>query len=124
MNIDPIRELMRKGTYIEVGSELLQAFADYSEEARRLTIEMNNRYHTLDEVQEIFSQLFASKIDKNCIRFPLFYTKFGKNVWSGPGTWWLKVFPPIPLPWAIRHASLNPLKMPKHFNGKHSPPRL
>ena len=83
MELEKIRELMQRGTRMEMGSELLQAFAAYAEEARKITMEMNNRYRTLDEVRELFCKLTASQIDKSCILFPPFYTEFGKNTKLG-----------------------------------------
>lgn len=83
MELEKIRELMRKGTRMEMGTELLQAFAEYAEEARKITMEMNNQYHTLDEVRKLFCELTASKIEESCILFPPFYTEFGKNTKLG-----------------------------------------
>jgi len=83
MNIEKIRELMKQGTKMEMDTELLQAFAKYAEEARKITMEMNNKYHTLKQVRKLFSELTASKIDENCILFPPFYTEFGKNLKLG-----------------------------------------
>ena len=83
MELEKIRELMQKGTRMEMGTELLQAFAEYAEEARKITMEMNNQYHTFDEVRELFCKLTASKIDESCILFPPFYTDFGKNIKLG-----------------------------------------
>ena len=83
MDIKTIRELMKKGTKMEMNTELLQAFAKYAEEARKITMEMNNKYHTLKQVRKLFSKLTASKIDENCILFPTFYTEFGKNLILG-----------------------------------------
>lgn len=74
---------MQKGTRMEMGTELLQAFAEYAEEARKITMEMNNQYHTFDEVRALFSKLTASHIDESCILFPPFYTEFGKNTKLG-----------------------------------------
>ena len=83
MELEKIKELMQKSTRMEMGSELLQAFAEYAEQARKITMEMNNKYHTLEEVRELFSTLTASKIDETCILFPPFYTEFGKNTKLG-----------------------------------------
>ena len=74
---------MQKGARMEMGTELLQAFAEYAEEARQITMEMNNHYHTFAEVRELFSKLTASKIDESCILVPPFYTEFGKNTKLG-----------------------------------------
>ena len=43
MELEKIRELMQQGTPMEMGSELLQAFAQYAEEARHIT--SNIRLH-------------------------------------------------------------------------------
>ncbi len=83
MDIKKIRESMKKGTNIKIGSDLLQAFAKYLEEARKITAEMNNKYHTLGQVRKLLSKLTASKIDKSCILLPPFYTEFGKNLKLG-----------------------------------------
>ena len=74
---------MQKGTRMEMGTELLQAFAEYAEEARKITMEMNNQYHTFAEVRALFSKLTASNIDEGCILFPPFYTEFGKKYQTG-----------------------------------------
>ena len=83
MNIKTIRELMKKGTKMEPNTELLQAFAKYAEDARKITMTMNNKYHTLKQVRKLFSKLTASKIDESCVLFPPFYTEFGKNLKLG-----------------------------------------
>ena len=83
MNITKIRELMKKGSEIKADSEVLQAFAKYLEEARKITMQMNNKYHTLGQVRKLLSKLTASKIDKSCILIPPFYTEFGKNLKLG-----------------------------------------
>ena len=46
VNIDEFRELMAKGTYIEEGSELFNMFHKLSQEAIKITTELNNNYHT------------------------------------------------------------------------------
>ena len=66
-----------------MGTELLQVFAEYAEEARQITMQMNNQYHTFAAVRELFSKLTASNIDESCILFPPFYTEFGKNTKLG-----------------------------------------
>ena len=83
MELEKIRELMQQGARMKMGTELLQAFADYGEEARKITMEINNQYRTFDEVRELFCKLTASKIDKSCIWIPPFYTEFGKNIKLG-----------------------------------------
>ena len=66
-----------------MGTELMQAFYDYGIEAQKITMEMNNQYHSHEEIRELFAELTASKIDDSCIIIPPFYTEFGKNTKIG-----------------------------------------
>ncbi len=83
MSIDEIRDIMRNGECIEFNSLLLQSFGAYAQDAMKITMEINNKYHTLEELRELFSELTASKIDESCIIMPPFYTEFGKNTKLG-----------------------------------------
>jgi len=83
ISVAEIRKLMKKGTPMEWGTDLLQAFYEYGQEALKLTMELNNQYHTPDKVRELFSELTASKIDDSCFIIPPFYTEFGKNIKMG-----------------------------------------
>jgi len=83
ISIEEIRRLMEKGTPMELGTDLLQAFAEYSQDALKITMEMNSKYHTPEQVRKLFSELTASEIDDSCIIMPPFYTEFGKNIKMG-----------------------------------------
>lgn len=83
MSVAKIRELMKQQTPMEFGSELMQAFYDYGQEAQKITMEMNNKYHTPEAVRKLFSKLTAGKIDESCMIIPPFYTEFGKNTKIG-----------------------------------------
>ena len=54
-----------------------------SDEARRITFELNSAYHTPDEVRELLSRLFGKPVDPSFRVFPPFYTDFGKNITIG-----------------------------------------
>lgn len=54
-----------------------------SEEARRITFELNSAYHTPEEVRNCLSRLFGKKVDPTLRVFPPFYTDFGKNITVG-----------------------------------------
>lgn len=77
------RKQMARGKYVEAGSELFTYFHKYSQEALRITNELNNKYHTPEEIRELFSKLTESKIDKTFGLFPPFYTDCGKNITVG-----------------------------------------
>lgn len=64
----------------------IYAFMDeMSEEAQRITCEINGSYHTQAELRDLFSRLFGKTVDATFRVFPPFYTDFGKNITIGDG---------------------------------------
>lgn len=53
------------------------------QEAIRIGMELNNQYHTPEEIREIMGRLTGKKIDETFRLFPPFYTDFGKNITIG-----------------------------------------
>lgn len=65
-------------------NEACNSYADtLYQEALRVTMELNNQYHTPEEIREIMSRLTGEKIDASFRLFPPFYTDFGKNIHIG-----------------------------------------
>lgn len=64
-------------------AEIHQFMNDMSNEVRRITFELNNAYHTPDEVRALLSRLFGKEVDSSFRVFPPFYTDFGKNITVG-----------------------------------------
>lgn len=60
--------------------EIYELMNRMSDEARRITFELNNTYHTQDEVRALLSRLFGKPVDSSFRVFPPFYTDFGKNI--------------------------------------------
>ena len=83
MDIEEFRNYMKKGVYIEVGGEIFEMFNKLSQEAIKITTELNNKYHSPDEIVQIFSVLTGRKTDKTFRLFPPFYTDCGKNIKIG-----------------------------------------
>lgn len=54
-----------------------------SDEARRITFELNGAYHSMPEVRDLFVRLFGKPVDSSFRVFPPFYTDFGKNITVG-----------------------------------------
>ena len=77
------RELMQKGTYVEAGSELFEAFHKFSQEALKITSEINSKHNPPEKIRELFSKLTESEIDETFGLFPPFYTDCGKNIKIG-----------------------------------------
>lgn len=74
--------------YVETGKPLctpdIAEFMDrMSDEARRITFELNGAYHTQEEVRALLSRLFGYEVDPTLRVFPPFYTDFGKNIRIG-----------------------------------------
>lgn len=53
------------------------------QEAIKISMELNNRYHTPEELREIMGRLTGKNIDASFRLFPPFYTDFGKNISIG-----------------------------------------
>ncbi len=64
-------------------TELHGLLVQASEEAMKITNELNTKTHSREEVQELFSQLTGNKVDESFMCFPPFYTDFGKNIKIG-----------------------------------------
>ena len=83
MTVDEFRKAMAETKYIPAGSELHKAFHAFSQEALKLTAELNGRDHAPEEVRELMSRLTASEIDESFGLFPPFHTDCGKNTRIG-----------------------------------------
>lgn len=53
------------------------------QEAVRIGMELNTKYHTPEELREIMSRLIGKRVDSSFRMFPPFYTDFGKNITIG-----------------------------------------
>lgn len=76
-------DIMNTGNPITAGSETHEVMHRLSQEAMRITVELNNAYHTHDEIVELMSELTGVRIDDTFNMFPPFYTDCGKNLRMG-----------------------------------------
>lgn len=83
MNIDDFLKDMSSGKTVIAGSETQQYMSILSQEALKMTAELNNSYHTPEEIREIFSKLTGKPINNTLNIFPPFYTDCGKNITVG-----------------------------------------
>ena len=79
-----IKQIKEK-PYLVAGSEANICMHHAADEARRITFEINQNYHTQDELRVLFSQLIGKTVDAGFCLFPPFYTDFGKNITLGNG---------------------------------------
>ncbi len=81
MNLEEFYAYMESGK--PTTDEVLATFNKYSQEALKITMKMNSKYHTPSELVKLFSKLTAKKVDKSFRLFPPFYTDCGKNITVG-----------------------------------------
>ena len=74
---------LRSGAYICAGSEVHEVMHRLSQEALRITMELNSAYHTHDEIIALMSELTGVRVHESFGLFPPFYTDCGKNMRFG-----------------------------------------
>lgn len=83
MDLNEFLEHLNSGEMIEGGSEVHQFMHKVSQEALRITAELNGSYHTPEEIRKLMSVLTGQEIDESFTMFPPFYTDCGKNIHIG-----------------------------------------
>ncbi|MBD5370369.1 MAG: sugar O-acetyltransferase [Bacteroides sp.] len=76
-------KIMDSGEVIPGGSSIHAKMHELSQEAIRITMEINNAFHTHDEIVDLMSELTGTEIDNSLGLFPPFYTDCGKNLRIG-----------------------------------------
>ena len=74
--------IAKHGT-VENDSEEHRFMHRASQDAIRLTMEINSRYHTPDELRVLLLELTGAEIDSSVGLFPPIYTDYGKNLHLG-----------------------------------------
>ena len=85
MELNEFIEHLNSGKRVIGGSEELMKMHELSQEAMRVTCELNYKYHTPEEIRELFSVLIGKPVDEAFGLFPPFYTDCGKNITIGKG---------------------------------------
>lgn len=83
VNVQKFRQIMDEGVHIEADSELFEAFHLLSQEALKITVQINNKYNSPEKIVELFSELTGQEVDETFRLFPPFYTDCGKNIKVG-----------------------------------------
>lgn len=85
MDFNELSKYMRDGGAVEGGSEYHQTLVCASNEAMKITAELNTSYHQPEEVRKLFLKLTGQQVDDAFCLFPPFYTDYGKNITVGKG---------------------------------------
>lgn len=83
VELDDLLHALNAGETIAGGSPLHEVMHRSSQEALRITAELNGRYHEPEEVRELLRELTGAPIDDTVTMFPPFHTDFGKNTVVG-----------------------------------------
>ena len=83
MDLEAFLEHLNSGKPVPGGSEAHQFMHGVSQEALRITAEINTGYHTPEELRKLFSQLIGQPVDESFGLFPPFHTDCGKNIHIG-----------------------------------------
>ena len=71
------------GAVVEGGSEAHLFMHAASQEALRLTTEINSAYHPPEELRALLSRLTGTPVHESVAVFPPFYCEFGRNLHIG-----------------------------------------
>lgn len=83
MTTEEFIRIMDSGELIPARTPLHEKMHELSQEAIRITMEINNSYHTHDEIVALMSELTGTRIHESFGLFPPFYTDCGKNLRIG-----------------------------------------
>jgi len=83
MDLKTFLNHVNQGLRVPGGSELHQYMSALAQEAMKITAELNNAYHSPEEIRELFSRLTGKQVDESFGLFPPFYTDCGKNIRIG-----------------------------------------
>jgi acetyltransferase-like isoleucine patch superfamily enzyme len=83
MELDDLLEALDAGRTITGDSPLHRVMHRVSQDALRITGELNGSYHEPERVRELLAQLIGKPVDESVAVFPPFYSDFGKNITLG-----------------------------------------
>lgn len=83
MELNDLLAALNAGKTITGDSPLHAVMHKTSQEALRITAELNGRYQEPERVRQLLSQLIGQEVDESVTVFPPFYSDFGKNITLG-----------------------------------------
>lgn len=85
MSTEEFIQFMNSGQRMIAGSKVHRQMIKLSREAMQITAQLNQGYHSPEEIRKLFSKLTGQEIEENFGMFPPFYTDCGKNIHIGKG---------------------------------------
>ena len=81
--IETVLQYLNSGRGCEMTEEMNQCILRTCQETLKKTMELNNRYHTPEEILQIMSDITGDQGDPTFNMFPPFYADFGRNIHIG-----------------------------------------
>ncbi|KAK2957879.1 putative Sophorolipid acetyltransferase [Blattamonas nauphoetae] len=85
MSVSDYLDHLNRGEHVVANSPFHEIMHNLAQDAIKITTEMNNQYHTPEELRGLFSQLIGKKVDDSFGLFPPFTSDCGKNIHVGKG---------------------------------------
>ena len=82
MNIQDFKTFVKKRCALN-SEEMHNFMNQMSDEARKITFQLNTAYHSQEDIRQLLSLLFGYTVPTSLKVFPPFYTDFGKNISIG-----------------------------------------
>ncbi|KAL6612385.1 bacterial transferase hexapeptide repeat protein [Neocallimastix sp. 'constans'] len=76
-------DYFNSGKTVDINSDMGFSCHYYSDQAQRITAEMNNKYCSQEELRKLFSKLIGQEVDETFGLFPPFQSDCGKNIHVG-----------------------------------------
>lgn len=83
MELTELLDHLNNGDTLGEDFAVIEKMREYSRQAQKITMRINNEYHEPEELADLFSELIGKPVGKNFGLFPPFYTDFGKNITIG-----------------------------------------
>lgn len=83
MELQDFLDHLNSGKEVTGGGEAHLFMHGVSQEALKITAEINGSYHEPEQLRELFSRLTGRPVDQTFALFPPFYTDCGKNIHIG-----------------------------------------
>ena len=83
LELDELLDIFNNSGSLEMDEEALETCNYYSQEAQKITCELNYNYHDLDDIRSLFSKLVGYDVSDDFRVFPPFTSDFGKNIHLG-----------------------------------------
>ena len=81
--IETVLQYLNSDRGCEMTEEMNQCILRTCQETLKKTMELNNRYHTPEEILQIMSDITGEQVDPTFNMFPPFYADFGRNIHIG-----------------------------------------